>query len=399
MRVLLAGLSTRAAAESAARAGVDAIAIDAFGDRDQHPAVRSLSIARDLAGRPTAASMARAARTIACDAVAYLSPFENHPRAVALLASGRVLLGNPPEVLRRVRDPVVLAEAFRRHGLAAPRVRTRRLNDPHVNDPNPNGPNDQNGPNDPNHPNDWLVKPRSSGGGRGVRMWRGRPQISANQYLQEFIDGTPGSIVFVCAGGRFVPLGVSRQLVGDEAFGARGYRYCGSILAAPGPVAAERLAAVVTSEFGLVGVNGIDFMARDGVPYPVEVNPRWSSSMELVERACGVPLWALHASACLDGHLPRVSLGWGRPRAATLGKAIVFARRDLVVGDSQRWLDDPTVRDVPHGGEHIAAGRPVCTVFAEGDDESACWLALAARAAAIYRDLDQVSRFEGQFDA
>ena len=49
--------------------------------------------------------------------------------------------------------------------------------------------------------------------------------------------------------------------------------------------AAHRLAAVAAAEFHLVGVNGIDFIERSGVPYPIEINPRWSASMELVERA------------------------------------------------------------------------------------------------------------------
>ena len=32
-----------------------------------------------------------------------------------------------------------------------------------------------------------------------------------------------------------------------------------------------------------------------------------------------------------------------------------------MVGDSERWLERG-VRDVPHPGERIAAGRPICTV-------------------------------------
>ena len=76
----------------------------------------------------------------------------------------------------------------------------------------------------------WLVKPLSSGGGRRVRRWRPGTRLPRGCYLQEFIEGTPGSVVFAAAGGRSVPLGISRQLVGDRAFGATGYQYCGSIL-------------------------------------------------------------------------------------------------------------------------------------------------------------------------
>ena len=121
-----------------------------------------------------------------------------------------------------------------------------------------------------------------------------------------------GSVVFVAAGGRAVPLGVSRQLVGEAAFGAEGFQYCGNILTATDGFrglscdealveAACALAQAVADEFGLVGVNGIDFVARDGIPYAIEVNPRWCASMELVERAYGLSVFAAHASACTSG--------------------------------------------------------------------------------------------------
>jgi uncharacterized protein len=118
-RVVIAGVSARAAAESAARAGFDVTAIDAFADLDQHPAVQSRSIPRPF----TARAAARAARSIDCDAVAYLSNFENHPVDVRTLAAGRELWGNPPAVLRRVRDPMCLARALRDRGIAGPEVR------------------------------------------------------------------------------------------------------------------------------------------------------------------------------------------------------------------------------------------------------------------------------------
>src|SRR4029453_9818650 len=105
LKVLLAAVSTRAAAESAARAGFAVTAIDAFADADQHPAVH----AQALRDRFSADAAALLARTIPCDAVAYGSNFENHPGAVDLLAAGRALWGNTSEVIRRVRDPELLS--------------------------------------------------------------------------------------------------------------------------------------------------------------------------------------------------------------------------------------------------------------------------------------------------
>ena len=248
----------------------------------------------------------------------------------------------------------------------------------------------------------WLVKPRASGGGHGVRVWehststdRGFPRRC---YLQELIEGTPGSVMFVAAEGRAMPLGIFRQLIGEPAFGAKDYQYCGNILAsaddppfAHDQVLVERacmLASAIAEEFDLVGVNGIDFVARGGVPYPTEVNPRWSASMELAERAYDVSVFGMHASACSIGTLPQFDLMKARRSGGAIGKAVVFARRDVVMGDTRAWLGDATVRDVPHPGERIPAGRPVCTVFANGADSTACHAALVERAQRVYSDLE-----------
>ena len=384
-RVLIVGISTRAAAESAARAGFEVTALDAYADLDQHPSVRALSLPRDFAARPTASAGARVARTIASDAVAYLSRFENHPRAVAMLAAGRALWGNPPDVLRRVRDPLALSEALRLRGFDVPDVRL----EPHRRfDGAPPGPRDDS--------TGWMVKPLQSGGGQRVRRSTGGA-VPRGSYLQEHVDGIPGSVVLAAAGGRAVPLGVSRQLIGDPAFGARNYRYCGSILSGwedrqfPGGRAlVERawdLARAVAEEFHLVGVNSVDFVARGSTPYPVEVNPRWSASMELVEQSFGLSVFGCHANACERGTLPAFDVATARHHRGATGKAIVFARQAVIAGDTRRWLGDATVRDVPRPGERIEAGQPVCTVFGSAADATGCYEALVRRSERVYEEL------------
>jgi predicted ATP-grasp superfamily ATP-dependent carboligase len=376
-RVLIAGVSTRAAAESAARAGFQVTAIDAFADLDQHPSVRALSLPRDFGRRFSSTAAAWAGRSVSCDAVAYLSSFENHRRAVTSLAAGRALWGNPADVLRHVRDPLALSAQLRERGFVTPRV-SRSAADVGVD-----------------VGEEWLVKPLASGGGQGVRPWRGR--ISGRCYLQELVPGTPGSVTFVAAAGHAVTLGISRQLVGDPAFGAQGYRYCGSILmgaselgASPGRELVSRageLASVAAAEFDLVGVNGVDFVARGSEPVPIEVNPRWCASMELVERAHGLSVFDAHAGACRSRELPSFDFAAEARSAHAAGKAIVFARDAVVIGDTRPWLDDPTVRDVPYPGERFAAGHPVCTVFGNGRTTDDCYRALIERADRVYAEL------------
>jgi predicted ATP-grasp superfamily ATP-dependent carboligase len=177
--------------------------------------------------------------------------------------------------------------------------------------------------------------------------------------------------------------------VGDTRLGVRGFRYCGSLLSDSGTLfgagnslleSATAQAAVLTAEFGLVGLNGLDFIVQDGVPYAIEVNPRYSASMELIERAHGLSMFEVHVGACA-GTLPAA------PPASTRveGKAIVFARRDVTLGDTSGWLDQNSFADVPHPGERIRRGHPICTVFARETDAASCHRALLRRAAAVYR--------------
>lgn len=375
-RVLIAGVTTRPLARSAARAGWTVIAADPFGDLDLRAAAEVI-VPRGPDGQFSPAAAAAAARAVAAGHVAYTSNFENHPDAVAALARGRRLLGNPPAVLRRVRDPLLLTRTLRRLGFATPRTRAGVPRS------------------DLDRRRRWLLKPRRSGGGHGLSVWRVGQPVSRRHYLQERITGVPGSVVFLADGRHALVLGLSRQLVGRRELGASGFRYCGSLMG-PGLFAADgalrsraaALAEAVVRAFGLVGLNGIDFIARAGVPWPIEVNPRFSGSMELLERGAGLSLFALHADACA-GRLPADSVP-GLDRVH--GKAIVFARGDIVTGATRGWLGDPAIADIPRPGESIARGRPICTVFASARDPEACLRSLGASAGAVYRAVAPAAR-------
>jgi predicted ATP-grasp superfamily ATP-dependent carboligase len=144
------------------------------------------------------------------------------------------------------------------------------------------------------------------------------------------------------------------------------------------------VAEVVAATCGLRGVNGVDFIAQNGTPFPIEVNPRYSASLELVERAFGVSVFELHVLGAL-GKLPS-SVEIPRRFPAT-GKAIVYARRAMTTGDTRHWLDDPSIADIPWPGERIQAGHPICTVFASARSAAECEIALRARAERLYSEL------------
>ncbi len=375
--VLLAGVAVRALAASAARAGYRVTAVDAFGDLDLCRVATVIPLRPENGTDYSPSSAVRASRTVPAALVAYTSNFENYPHSVACLASRRRLLGNSPAVLTRVRNPFELMRALRRRGFATPSTRATA-------------------PMSRRAPVSWLLKPRRSGGGHGTRIWRRGESVPRTHYLQERIAGSTGSVVFAADGRGAVTLGLTRQLVGDGRLGARGFRYCGSLLGNPAELfnrgedlleAARSLVAALTDEFGLVGLNGMDFVARNGVPYPIEVNPRYSASMELLERAHGLSMFGTHLRA-FAGTLPAAPAS----RKDVEGKAIVFAQRDVVVGDTRTWIDHGSFADIPHPGERILRGHPICTVFSKGRSVGSCHRMLLRRAGEVYRGVGAVAK-------
>ena len=283
MRILIAGLTTRAIAESAVRAGSEIVTVDYFGDLDQERLCETHPL-RERGRGYSAAAILEVARELSYEAVVYCGGLENHPGVVAELARDRVLLGNEPGTLRRVRDPGKLFPFLARRGFAVPETRGET-------DPLPTA-------------GTWLVKPARGGGGQGVRPWRGQ-RPAPTQILQERVDGVSASASFMADGRRSVVLGWTEQLHAPRSF-----RYAGNVMPLEASAAAREevtgIADALTEEYGLRGLNGFDFILRRDRPVVLEVNPRYCASMELVERASGDSVFALHRAACL-GELPELS--------------------------------------------------------------------------------------------
>jgi predicted ATP-grasp superfamily ATP-dependent carboligase len=105
--------------------------------------------------------------------------------------------------------------------------------------------------------------------------------------------------------------------------------------------------------------------------------------MELAERAYGVNVFSLHVDAVAGRLL--ADLGGVVELRGSVGKGIVYARRDTRVSKSDAWLERGA-RDVPWPGTAVAAGHPVCTVLSHGSDRESCLRGLYSEAAAVYGD-------------
>jgi predicted ATP-grasp superfamily ATP-dependent carboligase len=335
-------------ADLARRDGQRVVAFDLFGDVDLHRSASRVVTRRNLT------ALVDAAVAEAPGAVVYGASFENHPGLVERLGERHSLLGNSSRTLRAVRDPAQLGAAL--GDLPHPRTT--------VTTPSSGR---------------WLRKPLRGGGGIRVREWRGGG-LRAGTFLQERIDGVACSAAAVGDGTDAVVLGLSEQLVGQRAFGVRGHRWCGNLVPPRVPTdelldQARAICSRLAGAFALRGLFGVDFMWDGERAWTVEVNPRPPASLEAMR---GVNAFGAHLLGCA-GTLPRVAAAPG----GAAGKAVIFATEPVTVGDSLRW----PVRDVPHPGERIAAGRPVCTVMATGATPDDVLAQLEEQAARVRADL------------
>jgi predicted ATP-grasp superfamily ATP-dependent carboligase len=411
-RLLLAGVSVRALARSATRGRLAAarfpggiVALDYFGDWDLRALrdVIALSLRADRRGRRSVLALGRAARSLEWDACALAGGMENRPSVLEALQRRGTLLGNGAAAVRAVRDPAILFGFLRRAGIphAPTRVRTGAVEAP--------GPG-------------FLWKPRRSGGGGRIRVARAGETRPRGFYLQGRLEGRAGSAAFVAAGGETELVGVAEQIAGIPELGATGFRYAGSLVGPPGALLSaaataglEEAARALARRFGLRGLNGIDFViGGDGVPRILEINPRWTASMELIEERRGVSLFDRHLQACCpapgaDREAARQGAAGTGPEtggpgaaesdtpppgpgaAAFLAKGILYAEGPLRAGDPER-LAGLGCRDIPCAGEPIDRGQPVCTIVVAGGSAGACREALRERAATVRRALRGAAR-------
>lgn len=336
MRCLVVAVSARMLAELAVADGYEVTALDRFGDVDL----------RAVAPGATAASsdaLAALAAESEADAVIYGAGFENRPDLVRTLARGRELLGTPPERLAAVRDPWAVAAAARAAGARAPE--TRATGDLGGLAPG-SGP--------------WLRKPRLGGGGRGVRRWRGG-SLRGSEVLQRYVGGLSCSAVAIGDGHRAAVLGLTEQL-----HRAPGFQWIGNVTP-PRLPEAERselegqlraVCAEVAARFGVSGAFGVDAVWDGHHAWVLEVNPRPTAALELfgpgsfeahVRGARGLGLPAPGLTACPASSCPAVKL-------------ILFADR-MVRAPEPAWWPAGLVHDIPHAGETIEQGAPVCTLI------------------------------------
>lgn len=374
-KLLIVGGSTRAAAWSARRAGFQPVCADLFADSDTR------QVAEVIPVRSYPDSLPDDIAHVEADGWFYTGALENRPDLIERMdrssTSYGPLWGIGSVALRQLRNPIWVASTLSRNGHSVLEIHS--------------------GSTPPPADGTWMLKPRSSAGGRAVCLWdevRQRRGIHEPVYFQRLCTGDVFSAVFQCEVRKLTLLGITRQLPGNKLSGAADpYLYAGST----GPISLSPMSETQATTEDLViqqikaladacdlrGFVGIDFI-RDqrGTPWILEINPRYTASVEVLEHA--------RRKSMITGiDAPADSTATPRCESSIVTKLVLYAPKSLIVGDLGRSTDDiwslPTIADIPVPGSQIDGGWPVCTVFSHGITEEESAIRLQRRVDRVWK--------------
>ncbi|QXP85541.1 ATP-grasp domain-containing protein [Methylococcus sp. Mc7] len=360
---LVVAASASTLGRSLKRGGWTPFAIDGFGDLDTREHCRECRVVPlGKSGFDASALRSAIERMEPTDVAFYGGGLDSLPGVIECLARGRVLAGNAPETVRLAKTPRLFFPLLSSLGISFPETRF-------------DAPRDVRG---------WLVKHGGSEGGGAVNFARDTEISRPDGYFQRRLETPPMSALFLADGAESRIIGFN-TLWTSAADPHLPFRFAGAInrtsLAAFQREAVRGIVAGLVPALRLRGLNSLDFMTdEDGGIRVLELNPRPSATMALYDDEFPSGLAGLHIRACLEG-LPEFAL----PAFPARAFRIIYAPHDVEPPGTLEW--PVWCRDRPSPGCSIEKGAPLCTITAEGADESEVLLSLAARKTSLMRTM------------
>jgi len=220
-----------------------------------------------------------------------------------------------------------------------------------------------------------MIKPASGGGGIFNRVARSKQELlfildkffrldpeftEQTVVIQDFVEGIPSSVSLLSTKNKALSVAVNEQLIGLPWLSRLPFAYCGNVTPFKTEQAEEMetLAEKLVLEFKLLGSNGVDFLVTENGPVVLEINPRFQGSLDTVEKAMSINLFAAHAG-CFRGELPE------KPEAKCFAaRGIIYSDRELFI---DRKLMDVILKekgaDIPLQGAVVEPDGPLTSLF------------------------------------
>ena len=373
--LLIFGASTRAAAYSAIRSGFDPICGDMYADADLQAVATLLSVPEYPRG------LAAAGRHLPPLPWIYTGALENFPSDVGRVSQQHTLWGNPAATLQRSRDPWYCRDILQQAGL--PTLDLRTSASPPPRDAH------------------WLQKPLRSSAGRAITVWTADTlALLEPHYFQSLACGTSIAAVFLATAHSTELLGISEQLIGRPELNAPPFGYCGSLFPWQASTPAvetlvRQMGTVISQACGLRGLFGIDLITDGQTAWLLEVNPRYTASMELIEYARQIPLIDWQRRACTETGPPLIPPYSSATVEQYCGKVILYADHparaiDLLAEIPRRITlsELPVLADIPNAGTDIITGQPVFTCLGTNSNPLKLLTNLTSRAHQLWAQFE-----------
>ena len=351
--LILIGASVRALAFSCIRAGYQPWCIDLYADEDLAKNCPTTPITKSFPNEISALI-----KTAPVAPILYTGGLENHPALLQSLSAERTILGVTGNTLTNLRNTYELYNLLNSKQINTPAIiiSTKDLN----------------------KETSYLRKPKYRSGGLGIKHFDPSKQAMVDDsdfYYQEFIKGESRSAIFCFSESCFELLGVSIQSSGTQSLHAVDFLYSGNM----GPVKPcnselielQTIGEIISSNYRPLGLLGMDYILNDSKVYPLEINPRYTASMEVLELALGQNFITKHLQAF--GIKP-IYENPAPSETTVIGKAIYYAPHDVLIPKEAPWLSiDANPRlfspfaDIPKIGSAIQKSSPVVTIFAKAD--------------------------------
>jgi uncharacterized protein len=373
--VYVVGTSGRSAAESVRQAGFRAIVVDLYADRDSGEACDVLQIEK----YPD--SIVSQLKNVDSGIVLLAGGMENRLDLVVALGQYHRVLGPNVEQIKRFRDHEYLMwsinQSTRSGVLRFPEtIRSQR---------------------DVNPEYEWLCKSYFGCGGFHIERLsndRSATLIKDDYYFQREVAGRSVGTVFLCERSKVQLIGATaaittamhESLLGSQpALPPMAYRGSYGTIELTSLVqdAMCRWAHLLTRDLDFTGIIQADWIVDGNAAWLLEINPRWTASMEIIEWALDCNLFLIQAS--LDDELkPMLTEPIAIPNLTastkTLYKAIQYANSPFIVSEEQsnevfaskfnrfnRMNSSCSNRggwsDIPTAGTAIAIGQPIASYF------------------------------------
>ncbi len=370
--VLIAGLSARATAAAARRAGFLPLVVDAFGDSDTRELAHKVQTIPDAYKRgfhsdTLKASLAKLTNSVSKPPIGLVlsAGFEDRPDLVADLEDRYKILGCASGTIKACKDPYRFAETLQQYGIPTPDISEQP---PKTNS------------------EDWIVKRLGGTGGAHIQHASSGHTAKPGTYFQRVVTGKAYGFLFVAdpVHNHIQAVGITEQWC--SPIPSASFRYGGAV--GPCTSSLSRMddllyaAGKLMQAFQLIGLVSLDFIDDGSRLVILEINPRPAPTLDIFDTANG-DLFKAHIAAAHHTSAHRIeTLPAQRARAS----AYLYADHGDLTVKTITWPS--WTADRPIKGTKIPHGQPIATVFSEAqtieDAKTLCLKRLDTLSSMVY---------------